>query len=402
VAHEAIFRRWHKLRDWIAAEREFLAWRTGLEAARRDWQATPQASKDDALIMGFALTQALRWLAKRPADIPETNQAFIVLSRKMMQRRKLRVYALVGILIAALVVGVTAWRYEAELNERIYWLTSVRGHVHTAAMVRALKPGEPFKDCVDCPEMVLVPAGKFMMGSSEGQGRDSERPQHLVTIAEPFAVARFELTFDEWDACAAHGDCDSHIAPEISDRGRIAMIKVGWEDAQTYVRWLSRITGQNYRLLSEAEWEYAARAGTQTAYSWGDEVGRGNANCKGCASQFGVRQVEQADLAAQMEAAQSFVVMPAPVGSFAPNAFGLHDMHGNVYEWVEDCHHDDYNEAPTDGSAWTTGGNCILRILRGGALNVSPQDIRSASRAWFSYVGSSSNLGFRVARMLAR
>ena len=141
------------------------------------------------------------------------------------------------------------------------------------------------------------------MGSPEGQGADSERPQHDVTIAKPFAVAKFALTFDEWDACAAHGDCAAHVSDSGWARGRHPAINVNWDDAQTYVNWLSRITGKPYRLLSEAEYEYAARDGTETTYPCGPEIklsGKAMANCNGCGSQWDGKQT-------------------APVGSFAAN-----------------------------------------------------------------------------------
>ena len=153
-------------------------------------------------------------------------------------------------------------------------------------------------------------------------------------------------------------------------------------DAQQYVAWISKLTGKPYRLLSEAEWEYAARAGTQTAYSWGDEIGKGNANCNGCGSQWDGRQT-------------------APVGSFAPNAFGLYDMHGNVWEWVEDCYHDNYDGAPTDGSAWTAVGDCTYRVVRGGSWQDLPSDLRAANRhRRHSDVIQRKELGFRVVRTL--
>jgi formylglycine-generating enzyme required for sulfatase activity len=189
----------------------------------------------------------------------------------------------------------------------------------------------------------------------------------------------------------------THVSPL---RNRTA-VGVSWFDTQTYVEWLSRITGQNYRLLSEAEWEYAARAGTQTAYPWGEEIGKANANCNGCGSKFGIREAKEAgDLGAKIQGSGAFFVIKAPVGSFAPNPFGLYDMNGDVYEWVEDCQHDNYNGAPTDGSPWIAGGNCLLRVLRGGSWRESPQYIRSASRAWFHVVSYSDNGGFRVGRTL--
>ena len=152
---------------------------------------------------------------------------------------------------------------------------------------RALQPKDTFKECTDCPEMIVVPAGNFTMGSPETEKFRSyhEGPQHKVTIARPFAVSKFDVTFEEWDACAAHGDCDPYISDSFG-RGRYPVINVGWDAAQNYVAWLGRVTGKPYRLMTEAEWEYAARAGSTTAYYWGDEIGRGNANCRGCGSQW--------------------------------------------------------------------------------------------------------------------
>ena len=269
VAHEAIFRRWDKLKEWIAAEREFLAWRSGLEAARRAWEKTPDQDKNDALLMGFALTQAQSWLAKRAGDIPEADRTFIVAEpqggaaaqtpgRRRSSASWLRRWSL----------GAAAWWNQDWLKEEIYALAE-RKRPLDAAQERALKAGDPFKECRDCPEMIVVPAGRFLMGSPAGQGDDDERPQHEVTIAKPFAVAKFELTFDEWDACAAHGDCAPHVSDSGWGRGRRPVINVSWDDAQTYVKWLSRITGKPYRLLSEAEYEYAARAGTRDEISLG-------------------------------------------------------------------------------------------------------------------------------------
>ena len=219
------------------------------------------------------------------------------------------------------------------------------------------------------------------MGSPEGQGNDFERPTHEVTIAKPFAVAKFELTFDDWDACAAHGDCAQHVSDSGWGRGRRPAINVNWNDAQTYIKWLSRITGKPYRLLSEAEYEYAARAGTETKYPWGDEIkleGKAMANCDGCGSQWDGKKT-------------------APVGSFAPNGFDLYDMVGNVWEWTEDCWNDNYEGAPANGSAWTSG-DCIRRVVRGGPWNDDPRYVRSASRRNVSAGDRFNLVGFRVAR----
>jgi formylglycine-generating enzyme required for sulfatase activity len=232
--------------------------------------------------------------------------------------------------------------------------------------------------------MVVVPAGEFTMGSPLQEiGRsDDEGPQRTVTLARPFAVSRLELTFAEWDACVAHGDCDPRVRDSWG-RGRQPATSVNWHDARRYVAWLSRVTGRPYRLLSEAEWEYAARAGTSTAYSWGDEIGERNANCNGCGSRWDAKQA-------------------APVGSFAANAFGLHDMHGNVWEWVEDCYHTSYYSGPTDGSPWTEDGVCNVRVVRGGSWYFIPQNLRSAIRGWFAIEDRDFNFGIRVGRTLTQ
>ena len=284
VAHEAIFRRWDKLRDWIAAEREFLAWRTGLEAARRAWQATPAGSKNDALLMGFALDQARKVRREHADDIPDSDREFIELSHKAAQRRKLRGQARVGALATVIVLGVLAYWNDQALKGLYHWFAHVRGSVLTAQAERMLKPGETFSECVKtdgdyskyCPQMVVVPAGKFLMGSpaTEKDRYDDEGPQHEVTIARPFAVSKFELTFDHWDACIQYGGCTRVASPYGG--GKQPAINMSWDDAQEYLKWLSRLTGHEYRLLSEAEWEYAARAGTTSPYSFeGDESALG-------------------------------------------------------------------------------------------------------------------------------
>jgi formylglycine-generating enzyme required for sulfatase activity len=230
---------------------------------------------------------------------------------------------------------------------------------------------------------VVVPAGEFIMGSPpDEEDRDGdEQPQHKVAFTQPFAVSKFEVTFDEWHACVAYGDCDPHVSDSGWGRGQRPVIDVSWDHAQRFAAWLSRMTSKSYRLLTEAEWEYAARAGTTTAYSWGDDIGMGNANCDGCGSRWDNRQT-------------------APVGSFPANAFGLHDMLGNVSEWVEDCEHNNYIGAPADGSAWTAGGDCTRRGVRGGAWHDQPRQLRSASRSWSSTDYRHDHVGFRVARTL--
>ena len=236
-----------------------------------------------------------------------------------------------------------------------------------------VKPGsgQSFKDCPTCPEMVVVPAGSFMMGSPEsepGRGSD-EGPQRRVTIAKPFAVGKFEVTFAEWDACVKAGQCGD----EGWGNGRRPAINMSWYDAKQYVAWLSKTTRESYRLLSEAEWEYAARAGTTTSYSWGDDFDASLANSnKG---------------------------ETVAVGEYAANHFGLHDMHGNVWEWVEDCWNDDYRGATSDGTAQTSG-ECGRRVLRGGSWGDNPLNLRSAYRYRLASDYRFLSLGIRVGRSL--
>jgi formylglycine-generating enzyme required for sulfatase activity len=233
-----------------------------------------------------------------------------------------------------------------------------------------------FRDCDHCPEMVTVPAGHFAMGSPDGEGNVAEKPQHAVAFAREFAVGKYEVTFDEWDACVAAGGCKHRAVDGGRGRGKLPVINVNWEDAQAYVAWLSGRTGQPYRLLSEAEWEYAARGGTTTRFPWGNDRGSNRANFAGNRDW-----------------------LPVPAGSFEPNAFGLHDMIGNVEEWVQDCWNDTYKGAPTDGSAWEAG-NCGRRVVRGGTYGTYPDDARAASRSKNGPGSRSRDLGFRVARTL--
>ncbi len=251
-----------------------------------------------------------------------------------------------------------------------------------AAAVPGYPTGKVFRDCPDCPEMVVVPAGEFVMGSAVGDpGRyANEDPQHRVTIARPFAVGRYEVTFVEWDACVAAGGCFRKPADSAWGRDRRPVVDVSWDDTQSYLAWLSKKTGKRYRLLSEAEWEYAARAGSSSAYPWGGGAGTNQANFWGSGSQWSGKQT-------------------APVGSFAANAFGLHDLIGNVWEWVQDCYQDSYVGAPADGSA-REGGKCEARVLRGGSWYIEPQDARSAFRYRLAPASRNYVSGFRLARTL--
>ncbi|MFZ2154960.1 MAG: formylglycine-generating enzyme family protein [Bradyrhizobium sp.] len=259
----------------------------------------------------------------------------------------------------------------------------------------ALRPMDRFKECEPCPEMIVVPAGQFLMGASDREpgSTPDERPQHQVNFAQPFSVGRFPVTFGEWDACVAAGGCSFQSSDQGWGRGTQPVISILWDDAKEYVAWLSRTTGRTYRLLSEAEREYAARAGTTTAYWWGDTFLPARANCAP-----GTRELTSAriDLQPTLERAR-----PLPVQSFAPNPWGLYQVHGNVYDWVEDCWNENYDGAPSDGSAWMSG-NCSGHVLRGGAFSRSAQTARSAARMWFGSPHRLIYMSFRVARTLGQ
>ncbi len=253
--------------------------------------------------------------------------------------------------------------------------------------------GDVFRDCPECPEVVILPPGHFLMGSARRglSVRRAEMPQHLVTIGQPIAVGRYEVTFAEWDACVADGGCNGHKpGDEKWGRGNRPVIHVDWNDAQRYVSWLSRKTGKPYRLLSEAEWEYAVRADTPTPYYWGEDP-RLTEIC----AYANVGPIYNC-----AEEKRSTV----PVGSYRPNNFGLYDMIGNVLEWTADCWNDTYDGAPSDGSVWREG-NCEMRVLRGGSWYEYGRSVlvpfRSSARHYARAHGTTNYIGFRVVRTMA-
>jgi formylglycine-generating enzyme required for sulfatase activity len=363
----------------------------------RAWVA---AGRPNGLLLRTpALEMAEHWLASRPLKAPEATEdirAFILASRQATRTaQQLRRIAegLIFTLMLAVVLGLVGWINQDYLTAQWRWWTvtwpyaraNVWPYVLSTAKERALKPKDTFRECAkDCPEMVVLPAGSFNMGSPIFS---TSMPQHEVTIIAPFAVAKFELTFAEWDACALAGAC-----PQAADsglgRGSKPVINVSWNDAEKYVAWLSLMTEKPYRLLSEAEYEYAARGGTQTAYYWGAQIGTNNANCADCGSIWAINK------------------QTAPVGKFAPNSFGLYDMGGNVWEWVADCYHENYDAAPTDGSAWMTGASGCpngggRHVIRGGSYQAPSRTVRSDFRYYGTEIDRWDDRGFRVARTLA-
>jgi formylglycine-generating enzyme required for sulfatase activity len=395
------------LSELAKALRQDLEWirehtRLGEIAMRWEGRGRPGS----LLLRGDDLEAALSWIKRRKGDAPEISDLQRALvnasvdaeyarakAEKVARGRVRRVQAGFGLLVAATVAGIAVWWQQQWLNELQYWITDVRGKVKTAEEERELKPLEKdFKECAnDCPEMVVVPAGEFMMGAAPREVGDKdemkmESPQHKVTIAKPFAVSRVEVTLGQWDVCVRTGGCPPISSEHGLDRRTHPVINVSWFEAQQYTAWLSKLTGKQYRLLSEAEWEYAARAGTTTLYS------------------FGNNKEQLSEYAWYVDNTPRDENHPLgwaqPVGKKKPNAFGLHDMHGNVWEWCADNWHETYKGAPNDGSVWL-GGNTSKRVLRGGSFDFEPPSVRSAWRD--GYVADKRNEwgGFRVARTLS-
>jgi formylglycine-generating enzyme required for sulfatase activity len=242
----------------------------------------------------------------------------------------------------------------------------------------ALKPGEAFRECPGCPEMVLIPAGEFIMGSTE---LPDEKPTHRVRLARALAVGKLEVTFAEWEACVSDGGCGVNKNPGDQGwgKGQRPLINVSWKEAKELASWLSRKTGKSYRLLTEAEWEYAARAGSSSKYAVGDLI-----------------STKQARFSNEGWGSAGTTV---EAGTFQSNAFGLYDMHGNVWEWVQDCYTDSYAAAPADGAAAPEHVDCP-RVLRGGSWVNSPEFLRSAFRLKARPDFRVDYFGFRLARVL--
>lgn len=295
----------------------------------------------------------------------------------------------------AFVLGLTllaggGWLYPSQVTDRSL---ASKKHIEkqvVASQVAAVptQAGAIFRDCTECPEMVVLPKGEMMMGaaSNDPDHTAHETPQHQVTIQYALAVAKFEVTFVEWDKCAASKDaCRQNVQTEWG-RNQHPVVNVGWDDAQTYLTWLNKSLGlegvHRYRLLTEAEWEYAARAGSQARYAWGGELGDHHANCNDCSLSSKVHE-------------------PATVGAFSANSFALFDMHGNVSEWVEDCWHSDYQGAPNDGSAWVNMCSEARRVVRGGGWNSPAHVLRSSARDRKTWDEYSPNIGFRIARVVS-
>jgi formylglycine-generating enzyme required for sulfatase activity len=390
VAHEALFREWARLKGWLEPERARLEVLRSLQVDATTWDRNGRDAaflnhRDKRLGQATAVAGTERY-RQRLGQLEFDYVAGCQKAERLAHRRTRRAQALVGTLAALPVLGVVGWWQQDFLREQYYWRVMMRPRVLTVAQEKekAAKSGSEFTECATaCPTMVVVPAGKFTMGSPvrERDRAESEGPQHEVTIAKVFAVGRTEVTFAEWDACVSAGAC-ANVSDNTWGRGNQPVINVSWDDAKGYIAWLSRVTGKEYRLLTEAEWEYAARAGATTVYSWGNEIGKDNGNCSRCGSKWDLK-------------------LTAPVGSFKANAFGLYDMHGNVWEWCEDVWHNNYDGAPVDGTAWVQGGDAGTSVVRGGSWNNGPSNLRAASRFGYSSDERYGNIGFRLARTLS-
>ena len=402
-AHEALLRQWSLLQGWLTEDAALLSVLDGVKRAAKEWSEGGRGA--GWLNHAGARLEAAEQLGARPdlaGLLSPVDRDYLTACRDAEQaaqqaaraaaRNRRRMRAVVAFLLLGIIAGLIGWINQAYLREqwnwytvmRPYMLSQVRPHVLSATAERALTPLASFRECArNCPEMVVLPAGRYMLGSpkdEKGRGSD-EGPVRDVTIPAPFAISKDLVTFAQWDQCVAVGGC-----PQILDsgfgRGSQPAINLNWREAQRYVAWLSRMTGKPYRLLSEAEWEYAARAGTRTAYYWGNDIGSNNANCIGCGSRWDNEQT-------------------SPVGSFKPNAFGLYDMTGNAWEWVMDCYHKNYDGAPTDSSAWTKGCEQGRRVVRGGGWDSYAVNVRVANRDRISIGTRINDLGFRIARSLA-
>jgi formylglycine-generating enzyme required for sulfatase activity len=396
-AHEALLRQWSLLRGWLADDAGLLGIMEGVKRASKDWVSNAKTAA--WLTHAGGRLEAAERLFTRPdlvAHLTQTDRDYLTECRKTestAKNWKRNVQIVIYVLLVGMIAGLVGWINQTVIKQQYTWyaieLPYIRNRVRplkSAAEV-AMKPGDTFTECLnnDCPMMVVIPSGDFKMGSSstiDPNHADNEGPQHPVTVTKRFAVSKYELTFREWNVCVSVGGC-----PPVSggNWGGDAqpVINATWLDARQYLAWLSLMTGKTYRFLTEAEWEYAARAGTPTVYYWGNNLGTGNANCPGCGTKWDGKQ-------------------PAPVGSFPSNAFGLNDMLGNVWEWVEDCYMPNYRAAPSNGSAWISG-DCSNRVVRGGSwVGVASQSSlpRSAIRDWRPVDGRTYGLGIRVARTL--
>jgi formylglycine-generating enzyme required for sulfatase activity len=425
VAHEALLRR-EPISRWLVAQKDALKLRDDILKEAKEW-ADGGRHVEGLVRRGARLEAALALQAR--ADFMSAlapAKDYLAASRNLEtagQRRARRVRAAIYVALLAAIAASQYAIFKEPIDAFRHWNTTVRWyiaetitpHLLSSEREQALKAGESFRECTKaCPEMVVIPAGTFVMGSPDGKtpiigldgkpkdgplapaekGRDPEEgPQHEVTVAT-FAAGKHEVTFDDYEECVRLKGC-APVSDSSWGKGRQPVINISWDEAKRYVDWLVRVTGKPYRLLTEAEWEHAARSGTTTVYSFGDDE---RELCKHAnLADPSLKKAEPTYTA--IDFCDDGHAAPAPVGSYQANAFGLHDMHGNVFEWTEDCYVNSYRDAPGDGTArWT--GECKLRVARGGSWYVHPQSVRAAFRSRATPGIRDFTLGFRVGRSL--
>ena len=384
VAHEALLRQ-PPIAGWLEEQKDALKLRDDVVREAEEWNSGGR--NVDALVRrGARLDIALDLLGKPDFAAAMAPAAeYLAASQKLAaagRRRARLVQAVIYTLFLCIIAGLVGFINQDFLRAQYQWHIVMKPSVLTAEQEKekAAKPGSDFKECANgCATMIVVPAGKFTMGSpaSDKDRNNDEGPQREVTIGQPFAIGKTAVTFAEWDTCVEAGVC-----PKADDsgwgRGNRPVTNVSWDEAKIYSAWLAKLAGKPYRLLTEAEWEYAARAGNSGRYSFGDDE----------------TQLDQYAWFSKNSDGKT-----QPVGTKKPNAFGLYDMYGNVWQWVEDCYEESYSGAPTDGSAVTSTA-CGRRVLRGGSWSGEPDHLRSSNRNGFITLFRIGNVGFRVARTL--
>jgi formylglycine-generating enzyme required for sulfatase activity len=377
IAHETVFRRWERLREWIAEAREFLIWKSALEADRRSWSAAPARARSGALLAGLKLAQAQAWLRRRAADVGRPERDFIAASRRAARWRRVRVWA-----PAPVAVGLLA----------VVWAGFVWWGVRQVEAEWAMRG-----------EFARIPAGCFQMGSPDGSNGTvaeprryaNEGPVHRVCI-KAFDLAKFEVTQREWRwvMVGLAGFPNSPEPSRFKGDDQLPVEQVNWDEAQRFVRLISLFGQSRYRLPSESEYEYAARAGTTASRYWGDNID------DGCTYEnIADRSLKKAmpEIVPVFADCNDGYAGTAPVGSFKPNPWGLYDMLGNVAAWTEDCYVDNYRTTPADGNP-NTSESCFFRVVRGGSWSLNPPKVRAVDRDYFAPGTRLYNLGFRVAR----
>lgn len=361
VSHEALIRHWDRLKGWVDDDRQFLAWQQRLGASIKEWERSKQSA--DLLLRGLALTDALDWLQKKPDQFSPGERQFVTASRNRKWRSR-GVAAILGGIVILLILEISwLWQRGYNVEQAILKVQSLVMSIHVE------------------PMMISISGGTFRQGDINALG--GAFPVREVAI-NSFAIGKYEVTFEEYDRFAIAMDRDLP-GDQGWGRGQRPVINVSWEDVKEYAAWLSDKSGKRFRLPTESEWEYAARSGDTY------EIWAGTSDEKLLAD-YAVYSVNSENL-------QNGTAM---VGQKKPNGFGLHDMSGNAWEWVKDCWHNNYEGAPTDGSAWleTRGGDCGRRVLRGGSWGHLPVGVRSSSRYNFEVGFRIISIGFRLAQDL--